>query len=234
LGRPFNFFQFNTGVLVPTGGGGSGLAVINPLFEQLLSGEGMYTPPDMIKNPDDYIFSVYSEATDTQVSNQVSPYGKNYSTSPHNVSFLSSVSGKHYPVLRESGTTTNINISGSISGDSIDKYNYSMSVSGAISGDSLDRCAIINRISGKQIRGAIDKTNLNFLVTGDIKQDNIDKPSYYILVSGNVVKYEKNRALYSVQPNAITWDRGYVKVSEESGHNLGMQVDFYAIYWNSA
>ncbi len=232
MSRPFNFFQSVSGIFVPTGGGGSGLAVVNPLFGQLLSGEGMYTPAAMIDNPIGYRFGLFADAIYSPFGNVTKLYAESLPTSPHSVGFSSCFSGNTYPVIKETGAYTHIALSGQMSGDAGNKGLYFATLSGSLSGDSIDKTYLSNVISGKQIRDNLDKDLFSVFPYGINSGDAIDKTSYLVAISGNIIKYERNRTTLEFQPEAITWQKGYVKINEVSGQSVAFELTLNNIFWS--
>jgi len=204
MARPFNFFQFVTGISV-TGA----ISLVNPSFEDFLTGSGLYTPQAMLENPINYIWLLLEDTEQRfPASYRLAPSGNLRTSHPNAVSMLPSFSGTLFPVSADDASFFP-SINGAISGINIDIPVMTTLFSGLHTGCIIDQSVL--RVSFYGL--ILDKTDDRFLVcpliTGFFTGTIIDIKTFGVGLSGSIIRREYDPIANSILLDTITWSFGH-------------------------
>lgn len=201
MAKIFNFYQFVTGV---TGSDGQ-LALINPLFEDSLT--GFYTPFEMIDHHIRYIWVLDADEHGFPSKYSIDLSAAEKTTSVNVFTVTPVFSGKFFPVSSGNLDLTPV-ISGQVLTDNIDTPNFYIPFSGAISGAAQDPNNLTIIFSGIQKRQFGDPSNFYISFPTYISGQPLESPNYNVLFTGSLVKYERDNSIIDISLETVSWRKG--------------------------
>jgi hypothetical protein len=226
MGRPLNFYQFNTGVF---SSGTSGVfTVINPLFGDMLT--GVFSTQAIIDQRVDGKFVLDEDFYNTPIYPNAEIYAKLNSTNSHFFSIDNQINGKFLPALAESGAVS-YSFTGQIVSDNIDSNDYRLCVTGSLSSGNIDKIIFCPQISGKIPTNYYDKSILCISITGSVLSGQADKLNNYVCLSGRCIPKDKDSLSSIMTFYSVSWSGAHGRVIETSGDSLVMGIEMNAVYW---